>query len=443
MRDIALSIVFAIALFKVFKNPEFGAYLWAWFSLMSPHRLTYGFAYGLPFAQLIALVTIGVAATTKLRQKLPLNSITFLWAGMLFWMTFTSFFAMNSQDLVVERWIFVFKIHLMAFISFVLIVKPEQLRILVIICTLSIAFYGIKGGLFTVLTGGSARVWGPGGSLLFGNNELAIGLVIVTPFLYWMREVLTRRWRLLLSLSILLCFVAILGSQSRGALLAVLAMGLFLGLKSKRPVQVTLGIGLLLLVGIAFMPDSWTQRMDTIGTYRQDSSAMERIWTWNTLWNVAVDRPLVGAGFRADARVVFGIYAPKDGEFEAMAGKIFVAHSIYFQMLGEHGFPGLILFLSLWAATWRKASKTAALAKTLDEFKTWVPLLMQMVQVSLMGYMIGGAFLSLAYLDVAFYLMGFVILAGKFVDQAVTGRSQVQIGSTTRGIAEPKHGAQP
>jgi probable O-glycosylation ligase (exosortase A-associated) len=417
VRDIALVLIVGVLLPMVFKRPEFGAYLWAWFSLMSPHRMTYGFAYSLPFAQLIALVTMAALAIKQQRQVLPRNAITVIWAMLFFWMTLTCFFAMNSRDLVLDRWIFVFKIQLMTLVSLMLVTKPEHLKILVMVVALSIGFYGIKGGVFTIVTGGGSRVWGPGGSLLEGNNELAVGLIVISPLLYWMRETLSRRWRMPCTAAILLCLAAILGSQSRGALLAAVAMLMFLGFKSKHPIQTTIGIVIVMVLAVAFMPDSWTQRMDTIGSYKADSSAMERIWTWTTLWNAAIDRPLVGAGFRADSWAVFSAYAPRGDEWSAFGSRVFVAHSIYFQMLGEHGFPGLALFLGLWFAVWRGATKIAVQAATVEAFKDWMPLLMRMVQVSIVGYLAGGAFLSLAYLDVPYYLMGFVVLSGIYLNR--------------------------
>jgi len=420
VRDLILVTVTGLLMLGVFKNPVWGAYLWAWFSMMSPHRLTYGFAHSLPFSQLIAALTLVMWVLAKQKRAVPLTPLTMLWAGLFLWMTFTSFFALNHPDLIIERWGFVAKIQLMLLITLMLVVEPKHLKTLVIIVTLSVAFYGIKGGIFTVAKGGAERVWGPSGTLLEGNNELAVGLTMLVPYLYWMRHIAANKWlKRALMLSMVLCILAILGSQSRGALLAIVAMAAFLGLKSDKPVQMSLLMGLGLLVAIAFMPDSWSQRMDTIGTYKEDGSAMSRIWTWTTLWNAAVDRPFVGAGFRADSRIVFGLYAPKGGEWQMFDGVIYVAHSIYFQMLGEHGFVGLGLFLGMWAAVWLKARSLIKVSKDLPELGHWMPLLMRMTHVSIIGYMVGGAFLSLAYLDLVYYLVGYVIIADRLVKDAL------------------------
>lgn len=413
MRDLLLTAVFGALLLLVFKHPVVGAYLWAWFSLMNPHKMAYGFAYLMPFAQIIALVTMAVLVFTRKRQGVPLNMITGLWACLVVWMTVTSPFALNDRDVVFDRWFFVMKIHLMTLVTLMLVVTEEQLKRLVVIVTLSVCFFGIKGGVFTALTGGSYRVWGPPEGMLAGNNEFAVGLVMLIPMLYWLRQTVDNRWiRGGCTLSIALCVLSVLGTQSRGALVAIFSMALFLGLKSQHPVRFTLLLAIGLGLAVAFMPDSWTQRMDTISEYQEDESAQSRLWTWHTLWNVAVDRPLVGAGFRAEALFIFKQYAPatEQGQAFIAAGKSWVAHSIYFQMLGEQGFPGLFFFLGLWVAVWVRAGRMAKRAENIPELKPWMPLLLRMSQVSLVGYATGGAFLSLAYLDLPYYFMAYVVL---------------------------------
>ncbi len=439
MRDIVISVVVFGLLASLFKHPVIGAHLWAWLSLMNPHKLAWGFARGLPFAQATAGLTMLVLLQTKHKQRLPWNGVTTIWALLFLWMTVTCFFAYNQPQLVLDRWVFVLKIHLMLLVSLMLVVEPRHFKILVYVVTLSVAFFGIKGGVYTISTGGGGRVWGPPGGLLQGNNEMAIGLVMVLPFMYWMRETLAHRWlRRGLGLGMLLCVVSILGTQSRGALLAVIAMGFFLGVKSKHPLRVTLALAVVLLVTAAFMADEWVERMETIQTYQEDSSAMSRIWTWTTLWNAALNNPLTGAGFRADSRLVFSLYAPQGDQWEMFTGRIYVAHSIYFQMLGEHGFVGLFLFLGLWATVWAQAGRIGKQAAKVAELSAWLPLLMRMVQASLVGYAVGGAFLSLAYLDLTFYLMGFVILGGITLSRALTRQPAAPqvAGSTAAKVSQ-------
>ena len=172
------------------------------------------------------------------------------------------------------------------------------------------------------------------------------------------------------------------------------------------------------------MPATWTDRMETIQTFEQDTSAMSRIYTWTTLWHLALDRPLVGAGFGTDNPVVFALYAPAEGAGVYKGGNFYVAHSIYFQALGEHGFPGLALYLLLGLLTWRTAARLARQTADDPEYGEWVPLLMRMVQVSLAGFAVGGAFLTLVHFDFPYYIAAFVVL----VDATLRERVKSDIG---------------
>lgn len=436
MRDLILTAIVGVLLASTFRSPVIGAYLWAWLSMMNPHKLTYGFAFNMPFAQIAALVTLLMALISKQRRALPMNAVVVVLLLMLGWMGVTSFFAIAPSDQVIERIVFVGKIQLMLLVTWMLVQTPEQIRTLIWVTTLSICFYGIKGGVWTVLTGGGGRVWGPPGGLIQGNNELAIALVICIPMLYFLHQTEKRRWvKRFLVFAMITCAFSILGSQSRGALLALLMMATFLGLKSKHRVRATIGLALLVLGGIAFMPESWVQRMDTINEYKEDASAMSRIWTWKTLWNAAVDRPLVGAGFAADSLEVFVRYSPQGPEWDIFTGHVYVAHSIYFQMLGEHGFVGLALFLLLGLVSWVKASRVAKRAAKVPELAAWVPILMSMVQVSLVGFAIGGAFLSLAYFDFPYYLIGYVVLADA-LERAAANRERARVQKEKAGALE-------
>ena len=411
-----------------------GTYVWAWLGMMSPHRATYGFAYNLPFAYIVAIATLLAFVFSKQRRPLPINTITVVLMLLLAWMCVTSVFALNDADVVLDRVIFFGKIQLMLFVTLMLVRGRRDIERLIWVVTFSVGFYGIKGGIWTVLSGGSIRIWGPTGSLIEENNGLAIALVMMVPFVFYLYQVTKRK---LLRQGLLFCLVtmgfSILGSQSRGALLALLTMATMLGLKSQRPVRVTILLAVLVGLAVAFMPDSWTSRMETIKTYEADNSAMSRMYTWQTLWNVALDRPLVGAGFRTDTPAIFARYAPFDGSAMSNGG-VLVAHSIYFQALGEHGFPGLFLFVLLGIVSWRKAGKLTKLTLGDPEFGDWVPLLMPMIQVSLLGFAVGGAFLSMMQFDIPYYIIGYVVM----VDATVRDRLKARLWDLRSAPGSPQ-----
>jgi probable O-glycosylation ligase (exosortase A-associated) len=174
-------------------------------------------------------------------------------------------------------------------------------------------------------------------------------------------------------------------------------MGLFLWLKSRHKVR----IGLLLLLAVpptlAFMPDRWAERMDTISTYEEDGSVQGRFNAWWMAYNLAKERPLFGGGFEIITPDLFYIYAPNPEDLHA-------AHSIYFQALGEHGFVGLGLYVLLGFLVWRTGSWIIKNTLNREDYR-WAYDLATMVQVSLVGFSVGAAFLSLLYFDVPYYLM--------------------------------------
>lgn len=414
MRDILLAVIVAGLLPAILYRPHLGAYAWAWVSLMNPQREAWGFATMLPFAQMVAIATIVGAVLSRKRHPFPLSPITSVYLAFLFWMSLTSLFALNTPAIVYARWLFVAKIHVMVFVTLMLLRGRKQIDTLIWVVTLSVGFFGIKGGVFTAVTGGHYRVWGPPSSMIEGNNELAVALVMLIPFMAYLYQTAGRcvvRWFMLFSIGT--SSLAILGTQSRGALLSLTAMLFVLGLKSRRPVLTSVVLALLLTSAIAFMPDSWSSRMETIETYEQDTSAQARIYAWKTLWNLALDRPLTGAGFETGSEAVFSIYAPRGyGEFTNATP---VAHSIYFQVLGEHGFPGLAIYLLLGFLTWRTAGHLARSTRNDAEFGSWVPLLMNASQISLIGFAVGGAFLALAHFDMSYYLVAYVVLVNATV----------------------------
>jgi putative inorganic carbon (HCO3(-)) transporter len=407
MRDIVMfGIVFAILPFILF-HPWIGAIVWTWISLMNPHRLTWNAAFNFPFAAVVAGATLVGLVLTRDERRLPLTGPVLVLLAFVAWMCVTSVFAIYP-DLIGDMFSKVMKIQLMIFVTLALLHTRKQIEVFLWVMALSIAFYGVKGGLFTFTGGGEYRVWGPAGTFIEGNNELALALIMVIPLLVYLRTLIRNPvLRGAMIGAAILVALAALGTQSRGALLAIAAMALLLWVRSRK--KLLFGIGLI-VVGtslVAFMPQTWDIRMRTIETYEQDSSAMGRINAWWMAYRLAMDRPL-GGGFEVTTPELFARYAPVPGDLHA-------AHSIYFQVLGEHGFVGLALFLLLWWTTWRSASWLSKNAGRHEDTQ-WIADLSRMLQVSLSGYFVGGAFLSLAYFDLPYDIMVVVVLCRRIVE---------------------------
>ncbi|WP_312438834.1 putative O-glycosylation ligase, exosortase A system-associated [Janthinobacterium sp.] len=410
MRDILITLIVFGSLPLIFRAPVNGALMWVWISVMNPHTQGWGFATQLPFAMIIAVVTLFSMALSRTPKGLPLTPVSVLLLLFVLWMNVTTPFALLPA-LSWVQWNKVMKIMLMSFVVMMLIRTQRDIVRLIWVLVVSIGFYGIKGGIFTIRSGGTERVWGPEATFIGDNNALALALIITIPLMYYLQQNSDRRWiRHGLAGAMVLSALAALGSYSRGGLLAIAAMCLFMWFKSGK--KVALG-ALLCLVGpllLAFMPERWAERMDTINTYQQDSSAQGRINAWSMAWNLARDR-FLGGGFEVSDPGIFARYAPDPQAVHA-------AHSIYFQALGEHGFVGLALYLALGWATWRTAAAIIRLSRGKPEL-AWALGLATMSQASMVGFAVGGAFLSLLYFDMPYYLMAALIATRILVEQSL------------------------
>jgi probable O-glycosylation ligase (exosortase A-associated) len=409
VRDILVTLIVFGLLPSVFKRPYVGVLMWVWISVMNPHTQGWGFATTFPFAAIIGGATMVSMVFSKDSKNLPRSPVTWTFIAFVLWMNVTTVFALYPVE-AFEQWNKVIKIMLMTFVTFMLIKTKEQIQLLIWVIVVSLGYYGLKGGIFTIIGGGVDMVLGPEGTFIGGNNEIALALIITIPLMHYLQMISQKAWvRHSLTVAMLLSAFAALGSYSRGALLAIAAMCFFLWLKSQHKLR----IGLLLIMAIppalAFMPERWSERMDTIHSYEEDGSVQGRFNAWWMAYNLAKDRPLTGGGFEVSMPELFYRYAPDPEDLHA-------AHSVYFQALGEHGFMGLGLYLLLCLMTWRTGSWIVRNTANLKELK-WAFNLATMIQVSMVGFAVGGTFLSLLYFDVPYYLMAAMVATRLVVEK--------------------------
>ncbi|MFL6675152.1 MAG: putative O-glycosylation ligase, exosortase A system-associated [Massilia sp.] len=412
MRDaIVFLCVFGLLPFAL-KRPVIGVFLFTWVSLMNPHRLAYGAAFDFPFAAVIVVVTLFGMLISREPKRVPITPLTVVLILFMCWMTLTGLSAFEPERAWGE-WNRVFKTFFMVLVTLAVINSEKDIKAFAWVVGLSLGFYGFKGGLFTLLSGGSSRVLGPAGSYIEDNNDLALALIMTVPLIWYLQSRATKKWmRYGLMALALLTLTAAAGSYSRGALLAGSAMLFFLWLKSQNKART--GVALLLIVPLLYlvMPEQWFSRMNTIDDYHSDGSAMGRINSWSFATNLALDN-LMGGGYLTFTPRMFQRYAPDPLGVHA-------PHSIYFQVLGEHGFIGLALFLTFLFLAWRTAGRVIKYCKGQPELK-WAADLSAMCQVSLIGYIVGGAFLSLAYFDLFYDIVALPLLLEKLLMFKKTG----------------------
>lgn len=395
------------------RRPWIGVLMWTWVSLMNPHAIFGWRIQFWPVATVAAVTTLIGLLFTRDRANPFIGAGAWLLLAFMAWVTITLPFSIYVEDSF-PLWERTMKTFLMVFVTIALINTRLKLDALIWVMTFSVGFFGIKGGIFTLTTGGNYRVWGPGG-FIGGNNEVALALVTIIPMMRYLQiQLQDKRLKLIALGCVGLCAITVLGTYSRGAFLAIVAIVFFLWLKGGKKLQWGIVWAAAAVVGLSFMPEQWWSRMDTIQDYERDESALGRINAWWNAWNLASDR-LFGGGFQIYTSEVFARYAPDPTRVHA-------AHSIYFQALGEQGFIGLGLFLAIGLATWLIARHLINAARIHPNLQ-WASDLGSMIQVSLIGYAVAGAFLSLTYYDLPYNIVAVSLIAARLVNIELKSRS--------------------
>lgn len=372
--------------------PFVGVLIWEWFTLQNPHRETYGFIGSANMV--IALVTLVAWAMSKERRAPPNGFI--LWGVIIFilWTTIGTFFAYDPEWSF-GYWDRTWKTFALGILLAATVTNRVRAQAVMWVAVISLFYYGVKGGLFTIVTGGHNHVLGPSGTMINDNNQLAVAMLMTLPLAHYLRVQSTDKWvRLSLLAGIVLTVIAVIGTYSRGALIGLATLG-FLGLlRMKRRLTYLAVASVLIAFTVHFMPAQYFDRMSTmnsVSSVQEDQSFHGRIVAWKVAWNAAKDRFPFGAGFYGpQLGPFFHSYFPNE--------KNHAAHSIYFQVLGEHGFIGLGIYLLLIAASFLRLSRIIKMARRTAQ-QRWIAELGVALQASLIVFCVSGAALSLAYYD--------------------------------------------
>lgn len=407
MRDYVLVFAIVAALGFTIAYPFAGVILWTWFTIQNPHQEAYSFSNALPLNLIIAIVTIGAWLLSRERKVPPSHFLVWMMLILLVWMTFNSFFA-YAPDWSWPIWSRTWKIFALGLVAATMATNRVRIHALIWAIVISLFYYGVKGGIFTVMTGGTYHVLGPGHSIIEDNNQLALALLMSLPLANYLRLQSTNRFvRWILAAGMGLTLVSVVGSYSRGAIIALGALAVFWWFRSRNKILYLVLAGVFAFAVVTFMPDTFWDRVDTIQTAQDDASFHGRVVAWQVATNYANDHFPFGAGFYGPQLPgIFHSYFPKE---EAHA-----AHSIYFQVLGEHGYPGLLIYLAIIAGAFLTSSRIARAARGRDEL-IWAGQLALMIQTSLIAFCVGGAALSMAYYDVFILCVALLVPLGELV----------------------------
>jgi putative inorganic carbon (HCO3(-)) transporter len=418
IRDIVVTLIVLGALPLALMRPYIGVLVWTWISFMNPHRLTWGFAYDMPFALIIAVPTLLGLLITKERRPIPAVREAVLlaafWAVTVLSTLFAQYPEWAWQDLKEFS-----KILLMTFVMILLMQDRLKLRFVLVIAAFSIGFYGLKGGLWALTTGGGAfgMVLGPDRSFIGDNNGLGLALNMTLPILFFLAREESNVWLRRLFYTVF-CFsiVGVLLTYSRSGFLGLVAVLFVLVARSKWKVY-AIAVALIGAVSLgAFLSERWFSRMESISEYEKDDSAMSRLYAWGIAWQIAVRSPLVGGGFRVvPQKESWEKYAP---DYYHRTGLAHNTHSIYFHALAEHGFTGLFVLLVLIFSIWLSLRRIRREARSLHG-GDWLINYSLMVETSLVAFLVTGAFQNLLYFDLFYFLIAVTVILKQLAKDSI------------------------
>ncbi len=425
MTALELGFVAVVAIFAgvALVRPWIGLCAYAWVGLMVPHRMIGGAVYDLPAAKVLALgVLIGLLTT---RQWHPPPRAREWWWLAAFWLvcvasTFADPVSPDAAWFHLERFT---KVVGMLVPTVLLLADASRLRAWLSVIALSLGAVGLITGARAVATGFSVRLFGPEQSVIGDNNALAFALVVAVPLLVALERRAPTTWqrwgaRLLVAATI----AGVVGTYSRGSLV-VLALTLPATLLCFYRTRVAFAWvpGAALAVALV-APPAWLARMATIQptAYRDDASGAERMKSWYVAWRLGLDHPLLGAGFRPFAEHVYERYIPGYRDYHN-------AHNHFLQVLAEHGFTGLALFVAILTSTAWRLITTVRRARD-DPDLVWAATWARGVGLALLAYVLGGAFINLAYFELLYWLIAAAILIERVTaDLPATGARDNQV----------------
>jgi len=293
---------------------------------------------------------------------------------------------------------------------------------LLLVCVLSLASYGFIGGVFAILTGGAFRVQGPFGTMIGDNNHLGVALTMILPLVFYLQYRYTQPY-LKWPLRALIGFTMIgtLFTYSRGALLALAAMGSVLWIRVRHKIAIGMAVVVAVVGLLAFAPEQWFGRVQTIQTYGEDESAQSRLWMWRMSWAMALKHPITGGGFRWAWNVNWANQELRNSGVTPPLTRPRASHSIWFEILSCQGFVGLALFIGVIVVGVVDGRWLIRQTRDRPDLE-WANQFGRMLQASIVGYVVGGSFVNLGLYD-GFYA---VVVLGAAARRIVASELAIQ-----------------
>jgi O-antigen ligase len=162
-----------------------------------------------------------------------------------------------------------------------------------------------------------------------------------------------------------------------------------------------------------------------------DESSMDRLYAWRAALNMALARPLNGVGLSNFSDSIY-FYADHWANFRDM-----VAHSTWFTVLAETGFPGFVVFMLMVATIYTSANRSSRIMALHD-----APAIMRAMTLgltaALAGFCAAGTFLTQTFTWPIYILLALTVAMRRIADDIAL---KAQIRSSNAGPMS--HGTAP
>lgn len=431
MRDLLVFAIVMLALPVSFRRPFVGLLVFSWLAYMRPQDLCWGFARTMRMSFFVGMAMIAGWWAFE-RGRRPFAN----WDGRstamvaLTVLVTASYALAEYHNAYYNRYYFEYlKIIVIALFTSGQVDSRARFRVMVWTIAFCLAFYGVKGGLFGVLTGGATILRGPGG-MLEDNNDFALALVMNVPLLWYLgnSEPGVPLLRTGTRVAILLTTVTVLLTHSRGAFLALVGTSLWIAWRSRRLVQATLALAVCALAFVVLAPQSVRDRMATIGD-TSESSASARLTAWKVAMDMIEDNPVLGVGLRN--------FQPRYLEYADIAPEekstTYVAHNSYLQIWAESGSVAFFLYGLLLLSVFVTCRRVYRMGRLRPDM-AWARDYARMMEATTVGFMIGATFLNRGHFDLIYHWLALVTCLGAVAWKAWL-RSPQRTVLAGRGVA--------
>jgi O-antigen ligase len=336
---------------------------------------------------------------------------TFLLA-LLLWMVLSvpnALSAGNSFDLIFGNFI---KTAAMYFVTAAAVRGIRDVERLMLVYLLAAATYAtVVVARFDVGTGDD---WRLGHLYYYDANDFATFAVTAAPFAVYLLHAARRPVTRLLAVGALAVLtLALVRSGSRGGFLALAAVGGFIVLRySGIPLRWRVSAtALVVLVLLGTASDQYWQQMGTIVSDEDYNRTGEtgRLQIWSRGVGYMLQHPILGVGPNNFPTAEGTISPLAERQQFGIGVRWSAAHNSLIQVGAEVGVPGLVLFIGMIASGFGALRRSGRSQSVLADPRENRSELALALTASLIGFVVGSFFLSLAYSEMLYTLLALIV----------------------------------